>query len=50
MGKDPVKLMMDDLKVLTKQESTSEEKEEALEDLQMHCEDLDLARGEDISA
>ena len=48
MGKDPVKVMMEDLEILTSEGNkyTNEEREQAIENLQMHCEDLDLAQGE----
>lgn len=43
-GVDPVKLMLEDIKILINDgENGIERRQDALEDLQMHCEDIDLA-------
>lgn len=44
VGTDPVKLMLELVKTILDHETQDEDREEALEELQMHCEDLDLAR------
>lgn len=45
-GVDPVKLMLEDIKILINDgENGIERRQDALEDLQMHCEDIDLANG-----
>lgn len=47
MHKDPVKIMIEDIKILQEEDSEDnmERKESALSDLQMLCEDIDNARG-----
>jgi len=42
---DPVKIMIKRVKVLLDGQEGIEEQEGALEDLQMYCEDIDLANG-----
>ena len=47
-GSDPVKLMLQDIQLLMDPGNTEEDmekKEVALEDLQLHTEDIDLATG-----
>lgn len=44
-GADPVKLMLQDIQTLINKDSDVECKECALEDLQQHTEDIDLANG-----
>jgi hsp70-interacting protein len=42
-GNDPVKVMLEDIRIITDGESSVEDKQDSLEDLQDHCEDLNLA-------
>ena len=43
---NPVKQMLEDIKTIMDASTSQEEKEEALEQLEMYCEDVDLANGE----
>ena len=50
-GNDPVKMMIQDVQVLLNGgQENIEEQAQALEDLQMYCEDIDLANGASIGS